>query len=642
MTLPSLIRGRVVRDPIRYHTLRADIVSARIAMTVERYLTRAILVSAVIGVGIAVIAALIIGQPALLKQTGGTLSSQVIPLEFPATLAGFPVQLLMQAVAILISFLLGAVIAYSLALRYPSLVKKNRATRINLSLHTAVAYMYAMRRGGAQLLVIFRSISDNAKIYGEVALEFRQMVRDADIFGYDVITAIHHLMETTPSIKMKEFLEDMVSVVESGGDLTTFLSGRVRLYQEDARFEQRQFLNFLGMIAESYVSLFVAGPLFLIIIMVVMGMMGGAAIFQMNLVAYALLPIGSGVFIVLIDLVTPADEISERFTTARVLKEYRDVRIEKKDGDEKFFAKLAHYDRVRNIRQFIRHPMDSFVKDYHRTLYATLPVAIVYLTIVMLNAPSMRNLELFIDVVDDQIFICLLIVLIPYGLFYELWRRKVRGIEGVIPDFLERMAGINQVGLTIAQAISILVNTNLGLLSYEIKRIKRDMDWGANFTDALVRFEQRVSTPLIARTVTLVTKANEMSGTIGDVLTIASSDARTVETLKRERLAEMFIYTAIVYLSFFVFLFVVAVLTNQFLTMFDKINATNLPATGALAGLKNLSTQVFERLMYHTCLVQALFSGIIAGQMGESSIASGVKHSCLMIAIALITFNFVI
>ena len=124
------------------------------------------------------------------------------------------------------------------------------------------------------------------------------------------------------------------------------------------------------------------------------------------------------------------------------------------------------------------------------------------------------------------------------------------------------MAGINQVGLTIAQAISIMVNTNLGLLSYEIKRIKRDMDWGANFTEALIRFEERISTPAIARTVTLITKASEMSGQIGEVLTIAASDAKMSETLKKERLGEMFIYTAIVYLSFLVFLFVVGVLST--------------------------------------------------------------------------------
>ena len=133
---------------------------------------------------------------------------------------------------------------------------------------------------GPRLMPIFRSLSHRADIYGEVALEFRQIVRDADFFGYDVVTAIRHLTETTPSEKLKDFLEDLLSVIESGGDMAEFLSMRVRLYQEEARFEQKQFLNILSIVAESYVTLFVAGPLFLIIIMVVMGMMGGAAVLR--------------------------------------------------------------------------------------------------------------------------------------------------------------------------------------------------------------------------------------------------------------------------------------------------------------------------------------------------------------------------
>ncbi|MFA6224655.1 MAG: type II secretion system F family protein [Methanoregula sp.] len=144
----------------------------------------------------------------------------------------------------------------------PGIEKNNRSIKINMTLHNAVAYMCAMRPGGAQLMAIFRSLSDRSNIYGEVALEFRQIVRDADFFGYDVITAIRHLAETTPSEKLKDFLEDLLSVIESGGDMAEFLSTRVRLYQEEARFEQRQFLNVLSIVAESYVTLFVAGPLF--------------------------------------------------------------------------------------------------------------------------------------------------------------------------------------------------------------------------------------------------------------------------------------------------------------------------------------------------------------------------------------------
>ena len=492
-------------------------------------------------------------------------------------------------------------------------------------------------------MVIFRSLSENASIYGEVALEFRQVVRDADFFGLDVVTSLRRLMETTPSQKMKQFLEDMISVIETGGDLTLFLSGRVRLYQEEARFEQRQFLNFLALIAESYVTLFVAGPLFLIIIMVVMGMMGGAAVNQMALVVYALIPIGSLIFIVLIDMISIKSEGIERYTRVRELKEYSDVRVRGQPGEEKFFEKLLHYDRVRNLKEFIRHPLKGFIINYKRTLFVTVPVAAVYLITVYITLSGLPFGEEFINLFDDHVVIAALIILIPYGIFYELWKRNILGIESLIPDFLDRMAGINQVGLTIAQAVSIMVNTRLGLLSYEIKRIKRDMDWGANFTDALMRFEERVSTPMISRTVTLISKASEMSGSIGEVLTIAASDARMSETLKKERLSEMFIYTAIVYLAFVVFIFVVAIIETQFLPVLSHINTSGIPTTaGAFSGLSGISIATFSRLMYHACLLQAFFSGLIAGQMGESSINAGLKHAAIMMTIALVAFNFVI
>ena len=37
-----------------------------------------------------------------------------------------------------------------------------------------------------------------------------------------------------------------------------------------------------------------------------------------------------------------------------------------------------------------------------------------------------------------------------------------------------------------------MLGTNLGVLTHEIQRIKRDMEWGSNFTEALLRFENRV------------------------------------------------------------------------------------------------------------------------------------------------------
>jgi flagellar protein FlaJ len=611
-------------------------------MTLEQYLWRSLKIGLLVGLlfaAIGIIASAFLAMPALNAKGGIT---NVFDLQMPVILNTLYPAEYISVLIVILSFCIGMYLGYTLLLKLPGIEKNNRSIKISLTLHNAVAYMYAMRKGGAELMTIFHSLSDRANIYGEVALEFRQVVRDADFFGYDVVTAIRHLSETTPSEKLKIFLEDLLSVIESGGNMEEFLSTRVRLYQEEARFEQKQFLNILSLVAESYVTLFVAGPLFLIIIMVVMGMTGGTAVLQLSLVTYAIMPIGSFMFILFIDLLSIKAETTERYTTIKWLHTYADVTIVRKKDEEPLFEQLKKYDRIRSLVEHIRHPLDSFISNVNHTLYITVPVAVLYIVSVFFRVPLYRDVDVYLGVVDDHIIIALLIILIPYAIFYEIWSRKVLGIQSLVPDFLERMSGINQVGLTIAQAIAIMVNTNLGLLSYEIRRIKRDMDWGANFTEALMRFEERVSTPAIARTVTLITKASEMSGQIHEVLSIASSDAKMSEALKRERMSEMFIYTAIVYLSFFVFLFVVAVLTTQFLPILANISVEGMPASGALSGIGSIPITTFGRILYHACLMQALFSGLIAGQMGESSIAAGVKHSCVLLLIALVTFNFII
>jgi len=632
----------IKRDPLRYHGLHADMISARIGMSLEQYLWRSVKFAVVTGI-LFMILGYFVGAFLTLQMVtvrGGI--SNVFNLRMPVILNTIYPTIYIQATVIIFSFFAGTYLGYTLLLKIPGIAKNNRSININLTLHNAVAYMYAMRRGGAQLMPIFRSLSDKSNIYGEIALEFRQIVRDADFFGYDVVTAIRHLSETTPSEKLKIFLVDLLSVIESGGDMAEFLSMRVKLYQEEARFEQRQFLNILSMVAESYVTLFVAGPLFLIIIMVVMGMVGSGAVLQLSLVIYAIMPIGSLIFILFIDFISIKAEKTERYVRIKWLHTYSDVTIVQKSNEEPLFEQLKKYDRLRSLVYHLRHPIESLISNVNHTLFITVPVAIVYLILVFIKVPHYHNVETYISVIDSHVVIASLIILIPYAVFYELWSRKVLGIQSLIPDFLERMSGINQVGLTLAQAIAIMVNTNLGLLSYEIRRIKRDMEWGANFTEALMRFEERVSTPSIARTVALITKASEMSGQIGEVLTIASSDAKMSEVLKRERRAEMFIYTAIVYLSFFVFLFVVAVLVTQFLPALPNISTKGIPLTGALSGLGSIPTVTFGRLLYHACLIQALFSGLIAGQMGESSVAAGVKHSCVLLIISLVVFNFVL
>jgi flagellar protein FlaJ len=355
-----------------------------------------------------------------------------------------------------------------------------------------------------------------------------------------------------------------------------------------------------------------------------------------------LIPIGSLIFIIFVDMISLHTDEVRRVTRRVVLREYRDIEVVKQEGDEGLFSLLYRNDRWKKFREFVRHPLAWFMDDVNRTFYVTVPLMICYLVFVYLAVPQYPDFELYLNVIDDHLIIATLIVMVPFAVLFELWRRKVRGIEESIPEFLSRLSGINRVGLTMARAIAVLEKTNLGMISYEIHRIKRDLDWGGLFSDALVRFEHRVQTAAIARNVTLITKANEMTGDIAEILSIAANDARMYETLKRERLAEMIIYIIVIYLAFGVFLFVVVVLDWNFLSILRDM------ATGG--GLESVPSSMMSiaqgdtltaisRLLFHACLISAVFSGLIAGQMGEGSVKAGVKHAVIMLAITLIVYN---
>ena len=645
MIVDRYVSWRLKRNPDAYLELHRDMISARMGITLYRFMQICLLSALATGFAVGVLGALIASLvyiPRISLQIYNVFNIHVpsyyIP-EFDQTNFSILIFLLL--------FLIVSVIAYHLFMMYPGIQKSSRKTKINLSLHNAVSYMYAMRRGGAEMLEIFRSMSANAAVYGEVAIEFRQVLRDAEYFGHDLISALQNLSMTTPSDKLKDFLEDLISVIGSGGNIADYLEGRVRLYQEEARFEQLQFLSTLQIIAESYVTVFVAGPLFLVIIMVVMGMVGTAAILQMTVITYILLPVGASIFILFIDMMTIPDEVSEKYTRITELKQFADAPHEDKEDDEQNIKALDRYDKFNAMRVFFKNPFDWFIIDANRSLYFSVPIAIMYIIALYLSIPHYSDMEVYYAVIDDHLIIAMLFVILPYAIFYELWRRKLKAIESAIPDFLDRLSGINRVGLTIAGGTSFLVKANLGLISFEIRRIKRDIEWGASVNEALFRFEQRVNTAAIARTVTLITKASEMSGDIGEVLGIASGDARMSETLKKERNGEMFIYTVIIYLAFAVFIFVVSVLNTNFLEIIETLG--NVTADGSATGgsaafssTASMDIDVFRRLLFHTCLIQAIFSGIIAGQMGEGMVRSGIKHMGIMLIIALLIFNIFI
>ena len=160
--------------------------------------------------------------------------------------------------------------------------------------------MAAMSSANVSPTVIFRGLS-RQEIYGEVRNEAGMIARDVDMFGKDLLQALHRGMIRCPSTKFQEFLQGIITTSSSGGSLKVYFMTKGDQYMKENRVEQLSTMETLGVMAESFVTVVVAAPLFLLIMMSVMAMMGGeGGTSFLYLIVFIMIPICQFAFIVLL------------------------------------------------------------------------------------------------------------------------------------------------------------------------------------------------------------------------------------------------------------------------------------------------------------------------------------------------------
>ena len=138
------------RDSDKYSALSANLISARMAMTPERYTLYGLL-SPLCGVVFAIIGFFISFALTMSVPSGYTGIYNVYDITLPNSLiVSLPTEAI-SFIGAIISFIIGTLLVYFVVMRYPGIGRRNRATKINLTLHNAVAYMYAMRKRAGRI-----------------------------------------------------------------------------------------------------------------------------------------------------------------------------------------------------------------------------------------------------------------------------------------------------------------------------------------------------------------------------------------------------------------------------------------------------------------------------------------------------------
>ena len=153
----------------------------------------------------------------------------------------------------------------------PASMAKKRGHRIDKKISGAMSFVSAMASADVPVDVIFKELSKQT-IYGEVAREAEWITRDTELLGLDILTAIRKASARSPSPKFQDFLQGVVTTSTSGGQLKPYFLVKAEQFEKEDRLEMRQRMETLGMLAESFVTVVVAFPLFLVVIMAIMAL----------------------------------------------------------------------------------------------------------------------------------------------------------------------------------------------------------------------------------------------------------------------------------------------------------------------------------------------------------------------------------
>ena len=224
------------------------------------------------------------------------------------------------------------------------------------------------------------------------------------------------------------------------------------------------------------------------------------------------------------------------------------------------------------LGKFLKHPFRVLTEEPVNIFIVTIPLALIIFIGGFVSMVMSYGIKVLFTstIIDDFLVLAILVAIVPVAILDFREQRRVNSLENALPNFFRDLAGMNDSGMTLPNAVHIVAGAEYGTLTPHIRKLDLDMSWGAGFVEAMYHFGKDLGTPLADRSVDLIAKASKAGGDISEVLRAAAKDTFEVVNLHQERSNNMLIYVIIVLVSFAVFLFVIAILVSTFLTTIGR------------------------------------------------------------------------
>jgi flagellar protein FlaJ len=204
----------------------------------------------------------------------------------------------------------GSQATFGIMYMLPAMGAKSRASKIQEELPYFIGYMATLSASGLTLEGIYKAMAQDEDSKEEIVNDSRLMVRNIDVLGMDIITALKDLITRIPPGPYAELKEGLIATVESGGSLKDYFIATAKVQLEEKKLLLRKMTAALGIVAEMYTVLMIVAPLLASIMLSIMAIMtpnlgGFSLVTLMKGLAYIAVPLFGIMMLLLIDSMVP-------------------------------------------------------------------------------------------------------------------------------------------------------------------------------------------------------------------------------------------------------------------------------------------------------------------------------------------------
>jgi len=190
---------------------------------------------------------------------------------------------------------------------FPAAERKNIESQVDQEIPFVTIHMSAIAGSGIEPSQIFKIIATGEE-YPNTKKEFKKIINQVNVYGYDLVTALKNTAKETPSKKLSELLNGIASAISGGSSLTDFLNKRAETLLFEYKIEREKRTKSAETFMDIYISIMIVGPMIMMLLLILISMGGittGLSITALTTIIILLVALVNIIFLVFLYLRQP-------------------------------------------------------------------------------------------------------------------------------------------------------------------------------------------------------------------------------------------------------------------------------------------------------------------------------------------------